>query len=242
MKERVNEIKESISKQKNKIDNAISETTIILAAGHGKRIKSHTSKMLHKIWEKPTVERVYDASKNGLKNVNTVIVVGIKAEDVMNVIGDRENTLFAYQEEQNGTGHAVQVALEKIDQDYNGTIYILPGDMGLIDIETIENFKKNFINSKADMMVLTGLYEGDSKNNNYGRIVRVKEKDVNGNWSGEDKGKVIEIIEHKDILSLEENKPHVAIFNEKEYSFTKKELLDNNEFNSGVYAVDYKKM
>ena len=242
MKERVNEIKESISKQKNKIDNTISETTIILAAGHGKRIKSHTSKMLHKIWEKPTVERVYDASKNGLKNVNTVIVVGIKAEDVMNVIGDRENTLFAYQEEQNGTGHAVQVALEKIDQDYNGTIYILPGDMGLIDIETIENFKKNFINSKADMMVLTGLYEGDSKNNNYGRIVRVKEKDVNGNWSGEDKGKVIEIIEHKDILSLEENKPHVAIFNEKEYSFTKKELLENNEFNSGVYAVDYKKM
>ncbi len=242
MKERVSEIKEAIAKQKTKIDNSISETTIILAAGHGKRIKSHTSKMLHKIWEKPTVERVYDASKNGLKNVNSVIVVGIKAEDVMSVIGERENTLFAYQEEQNGTGHAVQVALEKIEKNYNGTIYILPGDMGLIDIETIENFKQNFINSKADMMVLTGLYEGDPKNNNYGRIVRVKEKDVNGNWSGEDKGKVIEIIEHKDILSLDESKAHVAIFNGKEYRFTKKELIENNEFNSGVYAVDYKKM
>lgn len=242
MKERVNKIKERILNQKSQIDNSISETTIILAAGHGKRIKSHTSKMLHKIWEKPTVERVYDAAKKGLKNVNSIIVVGIKAEDVMNVIGERPNTLFAYQEEQNGTGHAVQVAMEKIKKNYDGTIYILPGDMGLIDSETIQNFKKNFINSKADMMVLTGLYEGDPKNNSYGRIVRVKEKDVSGNWSGEDKGKVIEIIEHKDILSLDNDKPRIAVFKGKKYSYTKKELIESNEFNSGVYAVNYRKM
>jgi bifunctional UDP-N-acetylglucosamine pyrophosphorylase/glucosamine-1-phosphate N-acetyltransferase len=91
-------------------------------------------------------------------------------------------------------------------------------------------------------MVLTGIYDGDPQNNNYGRIVRVKDKDVNGNWSGEDKGKVIEIIEHKDILSLDADKPYVTTFKGKEYSFTKEELIKNNEFNSGVYAVNYKKM
>ncbi|MEN8191444.1 MAG: NTP transferase domain-containing protein [Bacteroidota bacterium] len=242
MKDNAHNINEIINNQNNQFEQSISETTIILAAGHGKRIKSHTSKMLHKIWEKPTVERVYDASKNGLKNVNTIIVVGIKADDVINVIGEKPNTLFAYQEKQNGTGHAVQVALEKINNDYDGIIYILPGDMGLIDSETMKNFKNNFINSQADMMVLTGLYEGDSKNNNYGRIVRVKDTDTQGNWSGEDRGKVIEIIEHKDILNLDNDKPYITNFKGKEYSFTKKELIDNNEFNSGVYAVNYKKM
>ena len=235
-------IREIIEKYNNKFDKNLSETTIILAAGHGKRIKSHTSKMLHKIWEKPTVERVFEASKSGLKNVNSIIVVGIKADDVIKVIGSRPNTTFAYQETQHGTGHAVQVALENIGNGYDGTIYILPGDMGLIDSKTISNFKRNFVKSGADMMVLTGIYDGDPQNNNYGRIVRVKDKDVNGNWSGEDKGKVIEIIEHKDILNLDADKPYITTFKGKEYSFTKEELIKNNEFNSGVYAVNYKKM
>ncbi len=242
MKNNVKKIREIISNKKKQFDNNMPETTIILAAGHGKRIKSHTSKMLHKIWEKPTVERVYSASKNGLKNVNSIIVVGIKAEDVINAIGEKPNTLFAFQEVQTGTGHAVQVALEQIGDNYEGTIYILPGDMGLIDKETISNFKTNFIESKADMMVLTGLYDGDPQNNSYGRIVRVKDKDTSGNWSGEERGKVIEIIEHKDILSLDDDKPYITNFKGKEYSFTKDELIKNNEFNSGVYAVNYSKM
>ena len=34
---------------------------IVLAAGHGKRIRSATSKMLHEIWGKPTALRVAGA-------------------------------------------------------------------------------------------------------------------------------------------------------------------------------------
>ena len=196
--------------------------------------------MLHRIWEKPTVERVADACKKGLKEVNSIIVVGIKAPDVINAISSSSNTTFAYQEEQNGTGHAVQVAIKNIEKEYSGTVYILPGDMGLIDSETISNFKNSFSNSNADMMVLTGLYEGDPNNNAYGRIVRVKELDVNGELSGDDKGKVIEIIEYKDILNLKDDEDYTTNFHDKNYSFTKQELIENNEFNSGVYAVDYK--
>ena len=68
----------------------INETAIILAAGHGKRIKSQTSKMLHKIWEKSTVQRVFEACKNGLPKSNSIIVTGIKAEDVIEVIGEQK--------------------------------------------------------------------------------------------------------------------------------------------------------
>ncbi|MGE5402017.1 MAG: NTP transferase domain-containing protein [Ignavibacteriales bacterium] len=219
------------------------EVAVILAAGHGKRIKSQTSKMLHEIWGISTVERVYNACRKAIENINILVVVGIKAKDVMQVIGKRKDTLFAFQEEQNGTGHAVQVALENIEADkYDGIVYVLPGDMGLIDKETISMFRSEFLNSGSDMMVLTGIYSGDPKLNNYGRIVRVKATDAQGNSSGSDFGKVIEIIEHKDILHLDENKPYTLNFNGRQYNYSKKELLDNNEFNSGVYAFDYGKL
>ncbi len=225
------------------INYGISEAAIILAAGHGKRIKSQKSKMLHKIWGVTTVERVYNACRNGIKDINIIIVVGIKAEDVVDVVGKRESTLYAYQANQNGTGHAVQVALEKIDDKlFDGIVYVLPGDMGLIDSGTMQRFRDEFIKTNSDMMVLTGIFEGESEENSYGRIIRVKPKDINGNSSGMDNGKVIEILEYKDILSLLEDKPYKVIYNNKTYAYSKKELIENTEFNSGVYAFRYKKL
>ncbi len=234
-------IRKLIKENSSEFNYRLKETAIILAAGHGKRIKSQKSKMLHKIWEVPTVERVYNACVNGLPNSNVIMVVGIKADDVINVIGKRENNLFAYQEEQNGTGHAVQVALKNIkNKNYNGNVYVLPGDMGLINGQTMRMFRSKFVKSKNDMMVLTGLYNGNPENNYYGRIIRVKKKDVNGKSSGKDFNKVIEILEYKDILNLKDNKPYIITFNGREYSYTKEELINNNEFNSGVFAFKYK--
>ena len=225
------------------INKNVNEIAIILAAGHGKRIKSQRSKMLHKIWGVPTVERVYNACHNAIKGINIIVVVGIKAKDVMEVIGKRESTAFAYQELQNGTGHAVQVALNKIDKKFaDGIVYVLPGDMGLIDEETILTIKNKFIESGSDMLVLTGIYEGDSANNSYGRIIRVKEKDADGKPSGQDAGNVIAIMEAKDIEALPEGKPYRVIHNKKAYEYSKQELRENREFNSGVYAFKYKKL
>jgi len=219
------------------------EISIILAAGHGKRIKSHRSKMLHAIWGTPTVERVFTASAQGIPAVNSILVVGIKALDVMSVIGKRKQTLFAYQAEQKGTGHAVQVALEKIDaKKFDGNVFVFPGDMGLINKETAAMFREAFISSKADMMVLTGIFEGNSSENSYGRIIRVKGKDVDGNPCGGDCGNVIEIKEHKDILSLSDEQPYLLKYKGRTFSYTKQELIENREFNSGVYAFNYKKL
>ncbi len=223
--------------------NSSTEVAIILAAGHGRRIKSQTSKMLHKIWEIPTVERVYNACRLGIENMNTVVVVGIKALDVIDVIGKRESNKFAFQEKQKGTGHAVQVGLREIENDFkDGIVYVLPGDMGLLDDSSMVKFREDFISSGDDMMVLTGIYDGDPFLNSYGRIIRVNNKDSKNVSAGSDKGNVIQIMEFKDILALPDDKPYQVTYRNKNYSYTKKELIETKEFNSGVYAFNYKKL
>ena len=237
------EILKAVKKLSSSFNSKSKELAIILAAGHGKRIKSQRSKMLHNIWGVPTVERVHNASTRAIKGINSLVVVGIKALDVLSVLGKRKNTAYAYQQEQNGTGHAVQVALQKVKRfPQNGIVYVLPGDMGLIDAETLSRFKKSFIKSKADMIVLTGIFKGEAKDNNYGRILRVKGFDTNGISSRSDEGKVIEILEHKDILAHPSQKQYLADYNGRSYSFTKEELINNNEYNSGVYAFRYGKL
>ena len=153
----------------------------------------------------------------------------------MEVIGKRESNKFAYQEKQNGTGHAVQVAIKEIMNDFSdGIVYVLPGDMGLLNDSSMKKFRTDFISSGNDMMVLTGIYAGDPMQNSYGRIIRTKDNYENGN--------VIQIMEFKDILALPDDTPYQVSYRNKTYSYTKKELIETNEFNSGVYAFKYKKL
>ncbi|NNG27783.1 MAG: NTP transferase domain-containing protein, partial [Ignavibacteriaceae bacterium] len=206
-----------ITEKSSLLDENINELAIILAAGHGKRLKSEKSKMLHTILGVPTVERVYNACKEGVDGINSIIVVGIKAEDVMDYLGKRERNSYAYQEKQHGTGHAVQVALKGLKNfPDDAIVYILPGDMGLIDAETVKQFREEFLKSKADMIVLTGLYEGKPEENYYGRIIRAKDEAEN----------VIQIMEHKDILALPDDKPFATTYKGKEYTYTKEELIN----------------
>jgi bifunctional UDP-N-acetylglucosamine pyrophosphorylase / glucosamine-1-phosphate N-acetyltransferase len=228
-----NEILNQIEKLSSQFDLKCREVAIILAAGHGKRLKSEKSKMLHTILGIPTVERVYNACLEAVSGINIVVVIGIKALDVMEAMGKRDRTTFAYQEVQLGTGHAVQVALAELENIPDETIvYILPGDMGLIDAETIQKFRIQFLDSGSDMIVLTGLYEGNQVDNYYGRIVRVKDESKN----------VIRIMEHKDIKALPANEPYRVEYKGKEFTFTKDELLKNSEYNSGVFAFKYGKL
>ncbi len=71
-----------IRKYSSNLDYKIPRISIILAAGHGKRIKSATSKVLYEIWGVPTVIQVSKAAKKGISSPNQIIVVGIKAEEV----------------------------------------------------------------------------------------------------------------------------------------------------------------
>ena len=210
---------------------------IILAAGHGKRIKSERSKMLHEIWGVSTVERVHRAVSKGLPGCISSVVVGVKAADVAAAIGKRKSTRYVWQEEQNGTGHAVQVALQARIPKTTEHCYVLPGDMGLLNAAEMRSFHKAFLHSGCDMMVLTGIYEGDPSENYYGRIVRAKRTNDAGTAS-QHVGKVIEIKEHRDILALKED--YTVSYNGESFTFTRDELLAIGEFNSGVYGFKIK--
>src|SRR3970040_2410574 len=85
----------------------VNELAIILAAGHGKRLKSEKSKMLHTILGVPTVERVYNACIKAIKEINVIIVAGIKAVDVMHDLGKKRKMIYVYQEVEPVTGYAV---------------------------------------------------------------------------------------------------------------------------------------
>ena len=213
---------------------------IVLAAGHGKRIRSATSKMLHGIWGRPTVQRVADAVAKGVESPNQVIVVGIKGEEVARTLDAREGRTFAYQESPvlglpGGTGDAVRVALEQFDSS-DRTVYVFPGDMGLLTQRVVAQFRQDFEAQSCDMMVLTGLYDGAAEGNYYGRIVRVPEVDSQGAPTGEDAGRVIAIKEHKDILGLPVGGNEQLSYKGMNFTFTRDELLQVNEINTLVVA------
>jgi bifunctional UDP-N-acetylglucosamine pyrophosphorylase/glucosamine-1-phosphate N-acetyltransferase len=217
----------------------LSDDTIsmILAAGHGKRIKSETSKMLHKVWGVPSVLRVANAAEQGLGSANQIIVVGIKAVDVAKACSAQTQRSFVYQASQNGTGHAVKMGLDILENHtYSGTVYIFPGDIGLLSKQVVQEFHQAFENNACDMMVLTSVFNGDHADNYYGRVLRVPSADVHGKPSGDDCDKLIEIIEHKDILALNDSTPYQVEFHGHTYAFSRQQLLEIREFNTGVFA------
>lgn len=239
METTASEIRTTLAELSDQLDFGSENLAMILAAGHGKRIKSETPKMIHKIWGVPSVLRVANAARDGLGSRNQIIIVGIKAEEVARACGKAPSRVFIYQAEQRGTGHAVRIGLEALgEKKYNGTIYVFPGDVGLLTREVVAEFARAFRENACDMMVLTSLFHGPAEENYYGRILRVPDHDAEGLPSGADAGKVVEILEHKDILSLVEDKPYVAMYNGRRYLFSRQDLLALREFNTGVYAFD----
>jgi bifunctional UDP-N-acetylglucosamine pyrophosphorylase/glucosamine-1-phosphate N-acetyltransferase len=219
-----------------------SRVGIVLAAGHGKRIRSENSKMLHEIWGTPSALRVANAVSDGLDSSDQVIVVGIKGEDVIRSAGPKPGRCFAYQENPAiglpaGTGDAVRVALSTFEpaaQDRD--IYIFPGDMGLLKSEVVDRFRTIFEASENDMMLLTGQYSGPTDTNYYGRILRVPEIDISGASSESDRDRVIEIRQHKDILNQDSAQKYEVVFNGKTYAFGRQELLETREIDTLVFA------
>ena len=226
-----------------RIDPDAGPVAIILAAGHGKRIKSERSKMLHEIWGVPTVVRVANAASQGLHSANQIIVVGIKAREVAESAGKMANRIFVYQREQKGTGHAVREALAALKHSLQvNDIYIFPGDMGLITPAVVAGLKERFERSGCGLALLTGNFKGNPVDNSYGRIVRVPALTENGQPSGADEGHVIEIKEHKDILAIPEDGYYKIKFKEQTYHFTRTELLNIAEYNTGIYALKYEQI
>jgi len=125
---------------------------IILAAGMGTRMKSDKAKVLHEIQGRPMILYVVETAKK-IAGDNVIVVIGNQAEEVRTIVSDTAKLLFAYQEHQLGTGHAVLCALPLIPEHCDHVI-ILCGDVPLIQPETIAALVKDHLEARRDVSLL----------------------------------------------------------------------------------------
>ncbi|SKA78792.1 bifunctional UDP-N-acetylglucosamine pyrophosphorylase / Glucosamine-1-phosphate N-acetyltransferase [Clostridium sp. USBA 49] len=153
---------------------------VILAAGEGKRMKSDTPKVLHKVCGKEMVNHVIDIMrKSGIEDVN--VIVGKGAEKVKNSTESR-NVSYSFQEVQLGTGHAVKCAKEFL-KCKSGTVAIFTGDAPLIKEETVKKLLDFHEEGGFKATILTSIIDNPA---HYGRVIRDKN------------GEVLKIVEAKD--------------------------------------------
>ncbi len=212
---------------------------LVLAAGHGKRLRSSLPKVMHPMWGVPSLSRVIAAAEAGLDTRNQLIVVGKQADEVVAHVGSAPQRVFAYQAVLNGTGHAVQMGLQQIPEDYAGTLYTLPGDMGLLDAELLRRFRETFARKRPAMMLLTGWYDGAAAQNYYGRVVCVPERTRAGKLVAEaQRGKVLAILQYQDLKAMPKTQELVFSHLGEEFSFTAGEILATRRFDAGVFAFE----
>ena len=161
---------------------------IILAAGEGSRMKSKKPKVLHEILNKSMVDYVIETAK-GCGAEEVCVVVGHKAEMVKEGIRS-EGVSFALQAEQKGTGHAVMMAGDFIDE--NSDMMILYGDTPLITGETLAKLVEVHRGEGHGVTVVSSKVEDPT---GYGRIMR------------DDSGAFQRIVEHKDASETERLHP-----------------------------------
>ena len=185
-------------------------TSIILAAGEGKRMHSKVPKVLHKVCGTPMVEHVINCARK-LSGVEPVVVIGHGAEQVSKAIA---GVKFVIQERQLGTGHAVMQAEKYI---IDGDILILYGDTPLLRPDTLMEMHKTHRAEGYSATILTSDFQDPT---GYGRIVRNRENLVEA------------IIEEKDadssIKLIKEINSGIYFFSGRELREALKQLNNDN--------------
>ncbi len=156
---------------------------IVLCAGKGTRMKSEKAKVMHEIMGQPMSKYIYDIAKE-ISNQKPLFVVGYKKEQIEEYFKD--NVDYIEQSVQMGTGHAIMITKDNINEEDN--VLILCGDTPLIKKETIKRLI--YENSKKDAVILTSIVDDPY---GYGRII----KDNKGNFD--------KIVEEKDATNEQKN-------------------------------------
>ena len=195
-------------------------SVIILAAGQGTRMKSTLPKVMHRLAGMPMLEHVYLRSLElGADDIH--IVFGHGGEHLHDYCNDFK-VEWVLQDEQLGTGHAVQQASPHIDDDH--VVLILYGDVPLIKSQTLNTLIQRVT---ADTISLLTVRLEDPAG--YGRIIRGANNEV------------IAIVEHKDTtgqqkLINEVNTGIMAI--QAGYLNQCLRKIDNNNVQGEYYLTD----
>lgn len=150
---------------------------VVLAAGQGTRMRSSLPKVLHSLAGKPLAAHVVDRAR-ALQAEKIHLVIGHGAEQVRSVLA-AEDIDFVVQEQQLGTGHAVDQAVPRLKSD--SRVLILYGDVPLIRQETLEALLAQVTEEQIGLLTVS---LDDPQG--YGRILR------------DASGEVAAIVEQKD--------------------------------------------
>jgi bifunctional UDP-N-acetylglucosamine pyrophosphorylase/glucosamine-1-phosphate N-acetyltransferase len=160
---------------------------IVLAAGQGTRMKSSTPKVLHRIGGRPLVGHVLDTAL-GLEPERVVVVVRHERDLVADAVrGAAPGVVVVDQDEIPGTGRAVEVALDALD-DFAGDVLVLSGDVPLLEIDTLAALVSAHRAGAAAATVLSAVVDDAT---GYGRVIRDAD------------GAVSRIVEQKDATADE---------------------------------------
>ncbi len=196
-------------------------STIILAAGLGKRMHSDLPKVLHKLNGKPLVQYVIELARQ-VGSQRIILVVGYKRGMVIEAT-EGMGVEYVVQEPQLGTGDAVRYC-EPLLKDYNGDVLVLSGDVPLMKLSTVKSAYDWHLKSRAVATDFT--FEPDDPSG-YGRVVRGP------------KGELLRIVEHKDLkgeeVLIREVNAGIYFFKAKILFENLKSLSNNNA--AGEYYI-----
>ena len=203
-------------------------TVIVLAAGGGTRMKSKTMKVLHPVAGRSMIGHVLRAVQ-AVEPERVVAVVGHQREQVgPHITSLLPEAVLAVQETQDGTGHAVRVAMEAVGADASGrgTVLVSAGDTPMLRGESLRAFVEEHQSSGRAVSVLSGRVPNPF---GYGRIVR-----------GED-GSVTGIVEEKDATDeqrrIDEINSGILAF-DAQFLLSALPRLGNDNANGEYYLTD----
>ncbi len=164
---------------------------IVLAAGEGTRMKSARPKVLHSFAGRTMLGHVLAATAP-LDAAATIVVVGHGRDQVTAHLAELDpSATAAVQDEQRGTGHAVQVALEAADavgEPGFDTVLVLPADAPLLRAQTLAAVLASHRTTGAGATMLTSDVADPT---GYGRVLRAPD------------GTVTAVVEHRDATAAQ---------------------------------------
>ena len=140
---------------------------IVLAAGRSTRFATDYSKQSTPMCGLPLV--LYPISLLTSLDIPTTVVLGYKKEEIQALIEDAQlkDVTFAYQEKQQGTGHALHCCESSWQADH---LLVLNGDMPLINRDIVQDLITKHIEADAAISIVIS-YNTDPACT-YGRIVQ----------------------------------------------------------------------
>ena len=168
-------------------------------------MESELPKVLVPVCGRPMIRYVIDAIKAaGIDRI--VVVVGYRADLVRSELGDEPSVEFTQQSDQRGTGHAVMMCRDQLDES-PGPVFVIAGDSPMLQESSIRHLLDHYYQDRPACLIGTVNKENPT---GYGRVIR------------SDQGEFQAIVEEKDAT---DEQRQIEEVNVSTYVFDRERLL-----------------